>query len=546
MAPAAPSAVGLRKRLPDLLDARGAAVAVTLLTLLGLSLRFVHLDKTYVGDELSTLYVIKGSSFLDSMRTVSSDAEISPPLYFALAWLFTKLSSVPEMARLPALIAGTMSIPLVYMVGRRAVSRAAGVIAAAAFALNPFMIFYATDARAYSVAIALLLGSTLAMLLAVQTGRRRWWVAYGALTCLCMYAHYTTAFVLGAQLLWLIWSRPEARRAALAANVGAAVAFLPWVPSLLEDFRSPTIDILSQLQGDGFAVKREAFEAWAFGYPFNTTDRVPGEIAVAVGIVGLAIAAAYAAARVLAPRFASARLRWSPRPLVTAEPRGTSLVILLFVATPLAEIALLLLGGSDLLGARNLNTASGGFALSIGAILVAAGPMVGGACAAALLAVFSIGAVKSTETTTSTIDFRSAAEFIEAQAGPDDVVVDMLSPVLAPVPLTPIDVYLPPRPNEYRVYLTAGPPPFLDFPPDPVPIISEALRTARGGRLFLVAADDSIATAPGGRVTLKVPSADPVTGGLEYVTLPPGSRIVDTRSYAGLGPVDVYEIDVGA
>jgi mannosyltransferase len=517
---------------------------VTLVTLLGLALRLTHLDKTFVGDELSTLYVVKGTSLLDSLRTVSSDAEISPPLYFALAWLFTKLSSAPEMARVPALLAGTMSIPLVFMVGRRAVGRTAGVIAAVVMALNPFMIFYSTDARGYTVAIALLLGSTLAMLIAVQTGRRRWWVAYGALTCLCMYAHYTTAFVLGAQLLWLLWAHPEARRAALAANVGAAVAFLPWVPSLLEDFRSPTIDILSQLQGDGFDVKREAFESWAFGYPFNTTERVPGEIALAVGIAGLAIAAAFVAVRMLAPRFAAIRERGLDRPPATVEPRGMSLVMLLFLATPFAEAALLFLGGSDLLGARNLNTASSGFALSIGALLVAAGPMIGAACAAAVLAAFAVGAVKSTETSTSTIDFRSAAEFINEHAGPGDVVVDMLSPVLAPVPLTPIDVYLSPRPNEYRVYLTPGPPPFLDFPPDPVPILKDALAAAGGGRLWLVAAHDSITTGPGGRLTLQVPPGNPVDGVLEKLPLPPGSSIVEQRSYPGLGPVELYEIDL--
>jgi hypothetical protein len=407
------------------------------------------------------------------------------------------------------------------------------------------MIFYSTDARAYTVAIALLLGSTLAMLLAVQTGRRRWWVAYAALTSLCMYAHYTTAFVLGAQLLWLLWAHPEARRPALLANAGAAVAFLPWVPSLLEDFRSPTIDVLSQLQGDGFDVKREAVESWAFGYPFNATDRVPGEIALTVGIAGLAIAAAFVAVRTLAPRFADARRRGLDRPPVTAEPRGMSLVLLLFLATPVAEAALLFLGGSDLFGARNLNTASSGFALSIGAILVAAGPMIGAACAAAVFAAFAVGAVKSTETTTSTINFRSAADFIDAHAAPDDVVVDMLSPVLAPVPLTPIDVYLAPRPNEYRVYLTAGPPPFLDFPPDPVPILTEALEAAHGGRLFLVAGQDSITTGSGGRLTLKVPPANPATEETEQLPLPRGSSIVEEQSYPGLGPVDVYEIDLG-
>lgn len=535
---------GLRSRLPAQLDARTAGFAVGALSLLGLLFRLSHIDNTFVGDELSTLYIVRDFGFFDAMRTVSTDAEISPPLYFGLAWLFTKLSSAPEMVRVPALIAGMVSIPLVYMVGRRAIGRGAGVIAAAVMALNPFMIFYATDGRGYTVAIALLLTSTLAMLLAVQTGRHRWWVLYGAATCLCMYAHYTTAFVLGAQLLWLIWARPEARKAALVANAGAAAAFLPWVPSLLEDLRSPTIEILDQLQGDGFDVKREAVESWAFGYPFNLTSHVPGMVPLTIGVVALGLAAAVAAVRYALRRRAPDRAETGVAAEIapSAEPRGTSLMLLLFLATPVAEAALLFLGGSDLFGARNLNTASGGFALSVGAVLTAAGPLFGTVCGAAVLAVFAVGATKSLETRTSTIDFRSAASFIEAETGPGDVVLDMLSPVLAPVPLTPIDVYLPQDREEYRVYLPAGPPPFLNFAPEALPLVEEAFRAAQGKRIFLVAAEGSITTGADGRLSLRVPPSNPVEQSLEQFRLPVGARVLNERSYPGLGPVNVYEI----
>ena len=50
---------------------------------------------------------------------VASDAEISPPLYFMLAWASTKLGSAPELIRLPSLIAGVASIPLIYLVPER-------------------------------------------------------------------------------------------------------------------------------------------------------------------------------------------------------------------------------------------------------------------------------------------------------------------------------------------------------------------------------------------------------------------------------------------
>lgn len=539
---------GLRARMPRRIDARAAAAAVVALTLVGLVPRLVHLDGTVLGDELSTLYIVRGNGLTDAIRTVHTDAEISPPLYFALAWLTTQLGAAADLVRLPALIAGVASIPLTYAVGRRAIGRRAGLIAAAAMALNPFMVFYATDGRAYTVAIALLLGTTLTMLLAVQSGHRRWWVAYAALTSLCMYTHYTTAFVLGSQLLWLLWAHPEARRSAVAANVGAAVAFLPWVPSLREDLSSPTIDILSDLQGDGFAVKRDAVENWAFGYPFNTPEQIPGSLAIAIGTIALGVAALVALARWLSRRRAATTASLSvagPRASsAPAEPRGTALVLLLFLATPVAEVALLLLGGSDLLGARNLNTATGGFALSIGAIAVAAGPAIGSVCAATVLAVFAFGTAQSLASRTSTIDFKSAAEFIDANAGPDDVVVDMLSPVISPVPLTSLDAYLPQDRTEFRVYLPQGPPPFLTLPPPPRPILADAFAAARGKRLFLVAADGTVTANAEGRLSLRVPPVNPSVGDVKKFVLPRAASLAERRSYPGLGPVVVYEIDL--
>ncbi len=60
------------------------------------------------------------------LRTVHSDAEITPPLYFLLAKLATYIAVTPEMLRLPSLLAGTASIPLTYLLGARTLGRRAG------------------------------------------------------------------------------------------------------------------------------------------------------------------------------------------------------------------------------------------------------------------------------------------------------------------------------------------------------------------------------------------------------------------------------------
>src|SRR5207302_1257899 len=131
-----------------------------------------------------------------------------------------------------------VTIPLIYAVGRQLVSRTAGLVAAAAVTLSPMMIYYSTEARAYALMVAFLAGSTLAMLTALRGSRRRWWVVYGGLSCLALYSHYTAAFPLAAQLLWLLWAHPGARVPAILANVGAAVAYVPWIPGYVADTKS--------------------------------------------------------------------------------------------------------------------------------------------------------------------------------------------------------------------------------------------------------------------------------------------------------------------
>ena len=171
------------------------------------------------------------------------------------------------MLRAPSFLAGVAAIPLVYLVGARTVGRTAALVAAAITALSPFMIYYSTEARGYELMVALALLSTLAMLVAIDDRRARWWALYAASSCAAVYTHYTAVFVLAAQLIWLLWARPEARRPALLANLGAALAFLPWITGLIADLNSPTTKILGALEPFDLDSVRIVLEHWSMGYP---------------------------------------------------------------------------------------------------------------------------------------------------------------------------------------------------------------------------------------------------------------------------------------
>ncbi|MBK8293937.1 MAG: hypothetical protein IPK93_03845 [Solirubrobacterales bacterium] len=125
------------------------------------------------------------------------------------------------------------------------------------------------------------------------------------------------------------------------------------------------------------------------------------------------------------------------------------LVFALFLATPVAE-ALYGFAGSDLFGSRNLVAASPGLFLAIGAVLSAAGPVWGGICGIAVIGGFAVGTVKSMEDSARTIDYNAAAARIDDQAGPGDVVVDLLSAPITPAPLTPLGRNSKARPRSFR------------------------------------------------------------------------------------------------
>ena len=512
-----------------------AAAAVVL----GVVARLVHFDDTPIGDELSTLYIVHGRSLGDVLHLVKSDAEISPPLYFVLAWICAQLGSAIEFIRLPALIGGLASIPLSFLLARRLFGYSAGLVAAAVMALNPFMVFYSTEARPYSITIALLLGSTLAMLIAADRRSVRWWALYAALVALAMYAHYTAAFVLGAQLLWLLWTRPQVRVQAVVATVVAAVAYLPWLPGALDDASSPTVDILSRLQGNGFGLKLNAVANWAFGYPYQLTDRMPGEFAIAIGVVAVVLLGAGACWALIRA------VRGGSPGGDRGQIESLALAAVLALATPVAEAAILLAGGTDLFGARNLDIASGGFAVLLGGLAVTSGPLLATLGVAGLLAAFSVGTLKSLDSAYTYADFHAAAAFIDNHAGINDVVVDMESPIVSPVPTTSIEAQLSGNRTVFNLYQPTGPPPFLTQSPPPAPILKRAIRESGDGRLYLVGGNDAVTqTQDGLAITLHgaktFRSLSRRTVQRDVVIDLPGWRLAESRHWPGFLDVNVY------
>ena len=489
---------------------------VAAVTAIGAAVRLVLLHDSVFADELSTYWILSGRSLSGVVSTVHTDAEITPPLYFVLAWLTTKVASSVEMLRLPSFIAGVAVIPLVYLLGVRTVGRWAGAIAAALTALSPFMIFYSTEARGYELMIALVLCSTLALLGGVDSGRARWWVLYALSSCAAAYTHYTAVFALGAQFLWVFWAHPEARRAALLANVAAVAGFLPWLSGLIADLQSPTTKILAALEPFTFHTAATSLARWAFGFPFEIV-----RLSSLPGIPALALMAAGLATAILAMGVAI----WGRAASWVRPNSRLALILALALAAPVSA-ALISAVGSDVLGTRNLAVSWPGLALVVATLLVSVPQPFRFLSVALVLAGFTIAAVKMTEARYQRPQVRNATNFIDREASPGDVVVDATR--VTPGPLTAVDFSLD-RPLQV---VRVGIPQERDHPfgvGDPVlppsDVARRAAAIANGRRIFLVTATDKGPNEPN-------PLGAAAVGGL-----PATYRLVQAQSYPGLLPM---------
>jgi len=173
---------------------RTLRVVLPLLVLLGALLRFYRLGgQSLWVDEMLTLQAANIGESLGFWEVFSN---IQGPFHALLIHFVAKLSTSEVALRSLSAVAGTGTIPLVYLLGRDMAGRRTGLVAATLFAISPFSIWYSQEVRNYSFLILLSTASTLAAWRIITRGDRAW-VLYVASATLALYSNLSAAF------LWL-------------------------------------------------------------------------------------------------------------------------------------------------------------------------------------------------------------------------------------------------------------------------------------------------------------------------------------------------------
>jgi mannosyltransferase len=216
------------------------------LTVCGAALRFATLGiQSYHHDEIVTATRILPGGFWQAMEAVGS-SESAPPLYYALAWLWTQVTGTGEFGlRSLSALAGVATIPVAYLlaaelttpptgpkaiyvstlgpVGRGRV----GIAAAALVAVNPMLVWYSQEARAYALFALLTALSVLYFVRALDRGTRRDFVLWGVFSALALATHYFAFFPVVAEALWLLHRRRREALAGLAIVAGTGLLLAP-------------------------------------------------------------------------------------------------------------------------------------------------------------------------------------------------------------------------------------------------------------------------------------------------------------------------------
>jgi hypothetical protein len=311
------------------------AIAIGAVVVLGVAARFVAFSPLWLDEALSVN--IASLSLGDIPEALRHDGH--PPLYYAVLHGWMELAGRGDLAvRAMSAVVGLTALALLYPAARRAAGIRAAWCSVLIAAVAPFAVRYATEARMYTLVMALVTAGYLAVRWAVDRPTLGRLAAVAGLSGALLLTHYWAIWLAVAVVVvlgWLAWRGRQNAPARVAAAVAAGGVFvLPWVPSLLEQVRHtgtpwggpvrPTVIVQIGLRDFGSAATGVALaEATLLGLVLaglfvvglmgRTVDRhrleldvrtVPG-VRAEVAVVGITVGLAAVAGVVTGTTFAS-------------------------------------------------------------------------------------------------------------------------------------------------------------------------------------------------------------------------------------------------
>jgi len=171
-------------------------------------------------DEIITIFKLPNLGFLRIWN---------PPLYFAILAGWVKIFGFSEISlRFPSLLFSLACIPIIFLLGKELFSRSVGLYATLIMALSPFHLWYAQEARAYSMMLFLSLLSAYFQFLFITRKQYKflYWCVISSM--LGVYTHpYYIFFVIAQFICCFICSREKWSIKMFLVSLLIPLSFIP-------------------------------------------------------------------------------------------------------------------------------------------------------------------------------------------------------------------------------------------------------------------------------------------------------------------------------
>jgi mannosyltransferase len=218
---------------PNLNKMRGFLILAAILCI-ALLLRCTMLSKESLWIDESASWRFASGDLSQALKAEPTN----PPLYYVLLhfwinWFGASESALRSLSVLPSM----GSVWLIYMLTKRLFSPSVAGLAALYQAVSSFQIFYAQEARTFSLLTFFLLAGTLLLWNALESppGIRRilGYIGYTVVMALALYSHFIATFFLAAHGVYVLFRHRRQILYYAASAVVVVLLFLPWLLVLL-------------------------------------------------------------------------------------------------------------------------------------------------------------------------------------------------------------------------------------------------------------------------------------------------------------------------
>jgi len=213
-------------------------VAPAIIGLIYLVLCFVNINQSIWFDESYSSYITR---FDYGQMLEFTAADVHPPLYYILLKTWAHVFGHTDFAmRAMSAIFGAIAILFAFLWLKYKYGASAAIMGSFMMSIAPIFVRYGQEMRMYTLVMAIVFAATYFLQLAIDNGRKVWWVIYALLLVAGMYTHYFVAFAWVAHLVYLVktYGKKIFQKHIILTYVSAVVLYIPWLPSLISQTKT--------------------------------------------------------------------------------------------------------------------------------------------------------------------------------------------------------------------------------------------------------------------------------------------------------------------